>query len=70
MQSGTPATRGIADIVLLGDAFSALPEAFLEGQRIMNSMGDVLRLYLTHQKSPESFLVFTSEPPCHHPHWR
>ncbi|MBN1137561.1 MAG: HAD-IC family P-type ATPase [Anaerolineae bacterium] len=47
MQSGTPATRGVADIVLLGDAFSALPEAFLEGQRIMNSMGDVLRLYLT-----------------------
>ena len=47
MQSGTPASRGVADIVLLGDAFSALPEAFLEGQRIMNSMGDVLRLYLT-----------------------
>lgn len=47
MQSGTPASRGVADIVLLGDAFSALPEAFLEGQRIMSSMGDVLRLYLT-----------------------
>ncbi len=47
MQSGTPATRGVADIVLLGDAFSALPETFLEGQRIMNSMSDVLRLYLT-----------------------
>jgi cation-transporting ATPase E len=47
MQSGTPATRNVADLVLLGDSFAALPEAFLEGQRIMNSMGDVLRLYLT-----------------------
>ncbi len=47
MQSGTPATRDVADLVLLGDSFAALPEAFLEGQRIMNSMGDVLRLYLT-----------------------
>jgi cation-transporting ATPase E len=37
----------VADIVLLGDSFAALPEALLEGQRIMNSMGDVLRLYLT-----------------------
>jgi len=58
MQSGTPATRGVADIVLLGDAFSALPEAFLEGQRIMNSMGDVLRLYLTRtQALPDPHLL-------------
>ncbi len=47
MQSGTSASRSVADIVLLQDSFAALPEAFLEGQRIMNSMGDVLRLYLT-----------------------
>jgi cation-transporting ATPase E len=47
MESGAQATRSVADIVLLGDSFAALPEALLEGQRIMNSMGDVLRLYLT-----------------------
>ncbi|MBK8048299.1 MAG: HAD-IC family P-type ATPase [Anaerolineales bacterium] len=46
MQSGSQATRAVAGIVLLQDSFAALPKAFLEGQRIMNSMGDVLRLYL------------------------
>ena len=46
MQSGTQATRAVADIVLLQDSFAALPETFLEGQRILNGMGDVLRLYL------------------------
>jgi len=47
MQSGSQATRGVADIVLLGDSFSALPEAFTEGQRIWNGMEDILRLYMT-----------------------
>ncbi|HAJ38824.1 MAG TPA: haloacid dehalogenase [Chloroflexi bacterium] len=47
MQSGTPATRNVADIVLLNDAFAALPAALLEGQRIMHGMEDTLRLYLT-----------------------
>jgi cation-transporting ATPase E len=47
MQSGSPATRSIADIVLLGDSFSALPIAFREGQRIVRGMEDVVRLLLT-----------------------
>lgn len=47
MQSGSAATRGVADMVLLNDAFSALPPAFLEGQRIVNGMSDILRLFLT-----------------------
>ena len=47
MQSGSQATRGVADIVLLGNSFSALPEAFTEGQRIWNGMEDILRLYMT-----------------------
>ena len=47
MQSGSPATRGIADIVLLGDSFAALPSAFREGQRIVRGMEDVVRLLLT-----------------------
>jgi cation-transporting ATPase E len=47
MQSGSQATRGVADIVLLGDSFAALPEAFTEGQRIWNGMEDILRLYMT-----------------------
>lgn len=47
MQSGSSATRGVADMVLLNDSFAALPPAFLEGQRIINGMQDILRLFLT-----------------------
>ena len=47
MQSGSAATRGVADIVLLNDSFAALPNAFMEGQRIINGMDDIIRLFLT-----------------------
>ncbi|HEX3269963.1 MAG TPA: HAD-IC family P-type ATPase, partial [Ktedonobacterales bacterium] len=46
MQSGSQATRGVADIVLMGDSFASLAPAVLEGQRIVNGMTDILRLYL------------------------
>lgn len=46
MSSGSQATRGVADIVLLNDSFAALPLAFLEGQRIVNGMQDIVRLFL------------------------
>lgn len=47
MQSGSAATRGVADMVLLGDNFGVLPAAFSEGQRIINGMQDILCLFLT-----------------------
>lgn len=47
MESGSQATRGMADMVLLNDSFAALPVAFAEGQRIRNGMENVLRLSLT-----------------------
>lgn len=47
MQSGSQATRAVADIVLLNDSFAALPAAFQEGQRIRNGMEDVMKLFLT-----------------------
>jgi cation-transporting ATPase E len=47
MQSGSAATRGVADIVLLDDSFAALPPAFQEGQRIVHGMLDILQLFLT-----------------------
>ncbi|MCC6793201.1 MAG: HAD-IC family P-type ATPase [Thermomicrobiales bacterium] len=47
MQSGSQATRAIADIVLLNDSFSALPKAFREGQRIRNGLQSILELFLT-----------------------
>ena len=47
MESGSQATRGIADLVLLRDSFAALPLAFAEGQRIRNGMESVMKLFLT-----------------------
>jgi cation-transporting ATPase E len=47
MESGSTATRGIADIVLLNDSFEALPAAFAEGQRIRNGMESAMKLFLT-----------------------
>jgi cation-transporting ATPase E len=47
MESGSAATRGVADMILLNDSFNALPAAFNEGQRIINGMKDILRLFLT-----------------------
>jgi cation-transporting P-type ATPase E len=46
MESGSKATRGIADIVLLKDSFEALPHIFLEGQRIRNGILDVMKLFM------------------------
>lgn len=46
MESGSRATRGVADIVLLKDSFAALPHTFLEGQRIRNGIQDVMKLFM------------------------
>ena len=47
MESGTQATRAVADIILMKDSFAALAPAVSEGQRIVNGMQDILRLFLT-----------------------
>lgn len=46
MESGSKATRAVADIILLKDSFGALPHAFLEGQRIRNGIRDSLALFI------------------------
>ncbi|MGG6293546.1 HAD-IC family P-type ATPase [Leptolyngbya sp. AN02str] len=46
MESGSKATRGVADIVLLKDSFAALPHAFLEGQRIRSGIQDIMKLFM------------------------
>lgn len=46
MYSGSQATRSVADIVLLNDSFGILPQAFMEGQKIINGMLDIIRLFL------------------------
>jgi cation-transporting ATPase E len=47
MQRGSPMTRAVADVVLLADSFAALSPAVREGQRIVNGMEDILKLFLT-----------------------
>ncbi|MCK6576510.1 MAG: HAD-IC family P-type ATPase [Anaerolineae bacterium] len=46
MESGSSATRSVADMILLGDSFGALPAAFSEGQRIVAGMKDIFSLFL------------------------
>ncbi len=46
MESGSAATRNVADIVLLNDSFGALPAAFTEGRRIRSGMQDILKLFM------------------------
>jgi cation-transporting ATPase E len=47
MGSGSQATRGVADLVLMEDSFAAVARAVGEGQRILNGMQDILKLFLT-----------------------
>lgn len=47
MESGSQATRAVANIVLIGDSFGSLPAAVEEGQRIRNGLHDILKLFLT-----------------------
>jgi len=46
MNSGSQATRSVADIVLLRSSFESLPQVFHEGQRIRNGMQIILKLFL------------------------
>ncbi len=46
MESGSKATRAVADIILLNDSFASLPQAFIEGQRIRNGIRDSLALFM------------------------
>jgi cation-transporting ATPase E len=57
MESGSKATRSIADIVLLKDTFEALPHTFLEGQRIQNGIRDVVKLFMV-RLSCVALLIF------------
>jgi cation-transporting ATPase E len=47
MGSGTSASRGVARLVLLDDAFATLPAVVAEGRRIIGNVDRVSRLFLT-----------------------
>ncbi|MBL8118344.1 MAG: HAD-IC family P-type ATPase, partial [Anaerolineae bacterium] len=57
MESGSSATRAVADMILLNDSFQALPPAFTEGQRIVSGMKDILRLFMTRVISQALLIV-------------
>jgi cation-transporting P-type ATPase E len=59
MEDGSAATRAVADIVLLGNKFEVLPDAFLEGQRILNGMQDSTRLFLNRTLYMAFLIIFT-----------
>ena len=47
MGSGTPASRGVARLVLLDDAFATLPRVVAEGRRVIGNVDRVSRVFLT-----------------------
>lgn len=47
MESGAGAARGVADMILIKDNFSALSEAVYQGKRTVSGMRDILRFYIT-----------------------
>jgi cation-transporting ATPase E len=46
MGSGTPASRGVARLVLLDNAFATLPDVVAEGRRLIGNVDRVARLFL------------------------
>jgi cation-transporting ATPase E len=46
MESGSSATRSVAAMILLGDSFEAMPAALNEGRRIVNSIQNILKLFM------------------------
>jgi len=47
MDEGAAITREVADIVLRKNRFTLLPEVYEEGNRIVNTVGSVAKLFLT-----------------------
>nr|WP_233571389.1 HAD-IC family P-type ATPase [Nocardiopsis sp. Huas11] len=47
MGSGSPASRSVAQLVLLDDRFSALPKVVAEGRRVIGNIERVASLFLT-----------------------
>jgi cation-transporting ATPase E len=47
MGSGSPATRAVAQIVLLDNSFATLPEVVAEGRRVIGNIERVANLFLT-----------------------
>jgi cation-transporting ATPase E len=62
MGSGTQVTKGVADVVLLKDEFSRLPEAVGEGRRIARNIHRLGRLYLTKSVYAATLIILVAVP--------
>jgi cation-transporting P-type ATPase E len=62
MGSGTQVTKGVADVVLLKDEFSRLPEAVGEGRRIARNIHRLGRLYMTKSVYAATLIVLVAVP--------
>ncbi|MCB0163358.1 MAG: HAD-IC family P-type ATPase, partial [Anaerolineae bacterium] len=57
MESGSSATRNVADMILLKDSFAALRPAFNEGRRIIGGMSSALFLFLARVTSTTLIII-------------
>lgn len=62
MGSGAQVTKGVADVVLLKDQFSRLPEAVGEGRRIARNIHRLGRLYLTKSIYAAALILLVAVP--------
>jgi cation-transporting P-type ATPase E len=62
MGSGAQVTKGVADVVLLEDQFSRLPEAVGEGRRIARNIHRLGRLYLTKTVYAAALILLVAVP--------
>jgi P-type E1-E2 ATPase len=62
MGSGAQVTKGVADVVLLKDQFSRLPEAVGEGRRIARNVHRLGRLYLTKTVYAAALILLVAVP--------
>ncbi|MBO9999745.1 MAG: HAD-IC family P-type ATPase [Cyanobacteria bacterium SID2] len=61
MESGSKATRSVADMVLLNDSFESLPQTFLEGQRVRNGIQDVLKVFAVRMLAVTAIILATGQ---------
>lgn len=57
VQSGTPAVRGISDLILLHDALRVLPAVLDEGRRVINNLLLLIKLFLTRDVATITLIV-------------
>jgi magnesium-transporting ATPase (P-type) len=62
MGSGAQVTKGVADVVLLEDEFSRLPEAVAEGRQIARNIHRLGRLYMTKTVYAAALILIVAVP--------